>query len=322
MDIEKSTLLGQTQSGNDVRVYVDDDTSTISTGLKKVRIVIIDKDTQLAIEQVDVYSSADAIVFDDGLYLPDKLKELLSYTNTNPVTADIGGIQKGTVFNKVDWKDILNNLTHPYVAPTIVSFTSNKSADLFYEDGTNLAPITFEVTVSKGSSNFKSIVLEQDGQSVYTCRKIDLSIGGSESITYTNDLLEETSFRIKITDNDGKVYYSDELLYRFKDPIYVGVIDNLANLDSSYIKDNFEKILTDTSIEISLSPSSQRMIIIYPDDYIPYSILDPNKLQIFKSFYEKGNVDMNMANKSTKSYSYIATDLTTQTDFKLIIEFR
>ena len=314
----KRTLLGNDQDGNQIYAMFDADETSTSNQLRKVRICIIDKATQEPREEVDVYTSADSVLFADGLDLVEELNELLTYTNLKPVTANIGGIQKGKVFNKANWKDIFNELLYPYVAPTIASFGQSKNPNSYYETGTNISPITFSTTINVGSEDIKGVILEQDGNPVYTFKTL-IPNGGSESINFTNDIKTETKFRIVVQDTDNKKYYSQYVDYRFRDPVFVGVVDAGVEITETLVK-SLSKYVTTRQIVHTMNPKSQRMIIVYTKSYVPESIIDKNGFEIIRSFNTNGNVSIVKANGVVEQYTYIMTDPTDQSNFKITIK--
>lgn len=314
----KRTLLGNDQDGNQIYAMFDADKAAANDQMRKVRICIIDKTTQEPREEVDVYTSADSVLFADGLNLIEELDGLLTYTNLKPVTANIGGIQKGKVFNKANWKDVFNELLYPYVAPTIASFGQSKNPNSYYETGTNISPITFSTTINVGSDDIKSVILEQDGNPVYTFKTLTPN-GGSESINFTNDIKTETKFRIIVQDAKDKKYYSSYANYRFRDPVFVGVIDTGVEITETLVK-SLSKYVTTGQIVHTMNPKSQRMIIVYPKTYVPKSIIDKNGFEIIKSFNTQGNVSIVKANGVVEQYTYIVTDPTDQSNFKITIK--
>lgn len=316
---EQNILLGSV--GENKNLVLMANTSDDSNQLRKVRICIIDTSTQTIKEEVDVYTSADAIYFDNGLTLPEQLEDLLSYNNMNPVPVTVGGIEKGTKFIGVNWKDIMNKLLYPYQAPTINSFEQDKDPSLFYEKGTDIAPITFNVSVSKGSHSIESVSLIKDGLNIH---QFNIgSDGGSDSVSISTKIDVESTFKICIADSNGVKTYSNEFIYRFRDPIYIG----LGSLDIQITENSIKamtKIITDESVEngvtITLNPSDQCIIIAYPSSYIPYSIKDQNGLEIINSFAEKGSVTTAMEDGTYIVYNWIKSDTTTQSNFKLNIK--
>lgn len=315
---EQNILLGSVGENN---VVLMTDNSEDSNQLRKVRICIIDASTQTISEEVDVYTTADAVYFENGLTLPEQLEDLLSYNNTTPVTADVGGIKKGTKFIGVNWKEIMNKLLYPYQPPTIDSFTYDKDPSLFYEKGTDISPITFNVAISKGSHSIESVFLIKDGLNIH---QFNIgSDGGTDSVSISTRIDTETTFKICITDLNGVKTYSDEAVYKFRDPIYVGLGSTDAQITENSIK-AMTKIITDKSITdgviVTLNPSDQCMIIAYPSSYIPYSVKDLNGLEIINSFADKGSIATTMEDGTYIVYNWMKTDPTTQSDFKINIK--
>ncbi|MBR1987801.1 MAG: hypothetical protein IKA36_02050 [Clostridia bacterium] len=318
---EQNILLGSTGDGNEIYATTISEPvvyANTSEVLRKVRISIVDKASNATIEEVDVYTSADAITFQNGLTLPEELDTRLQYSNMRPVPQTIGGIDKGSNFVNMKLQDLITQLLYPYVKPTFVSFTQSKSPSSYYEKGTDIAPITFTVNVEVGSENINIVGLEKDGNKIGAFENIATASGGIDSVE-VDSVMEECTFRAYVTDAKGNTYTSNTATYRFIDPIYIGVVDESVTITENIVK-GFQKFLTTSSAIASLNPQEHCMVIAYPSTFKPTSIKDPNGFEIISSFTELGNTKMYRADNTEVTYTWMKSDPTTQNGFKITVK--
>lgn len=291
------------------------------TELRNVRINIMDADTGESVEEVNVLSSADAIQFKDSKrYLPEELAYQLAYTNTNKTPITVGGIEAGTSFVGKNLKKMFDDLLYPY-APPEVNFSSNNK-DIFFEEGVNISPITFEVDITKRSEDIKSVALYRSGAKV-----ADLTVnpsGGVIKYTYSSVIDKDCTMNVKVSDKGGAVVTSNILEFRFNKPIYMGVVNTDAEITEVLIKSLHKEVKYDLSF--SGLASNEITHQFYPDEQsfffaaplnAPLKIYDQNGFNITNSFDKKGIAITNPDGTKSDEYSYYISNKTTQEDFYL-----
>lgn len=286
---------------------------------RKVRVNIMDAQTGAAIEEVDVLTSADSVLFDDNATLPEKLDYLIRYSDTNPSTAAIGGIPKGTEYNNTPLQDIIEELLHPYVKPIVV--LNSSKTDIYYEYGIDIAPVQFTATVVKESNPITSVELWRDTSS-YGSFPIGAD-GGTGSLTYNQTISSNTSFTVKAKDDTNTLYSSEAIRYIFNQPIYYGSAGT-AEVTESLIKglpNKHIKFGSYSNIDFvdSFSPTNQCFMFAYRSyigDSEKVTILDANKMNITNSF-ERGKLNIVDKTNAVVSYTWLRSNVTTQKNFEL-----
>lgn len=311
-----TNALGYTIS---VTPYGTSDGVTINeTELRKIRINILDKDTGEAIEEVDVYTSAESVLFKDGRYLPEELIYITSYTNYVKTPSAIGGIAEGTSFTSVQFKDLITQLLYPYTPP-VFTFSSTIGSR-YYEMGIDISPITFMTNISKKSNDISSVELWR-GMSKYGSFKNFPATGGTGSYNYTEKLDSSSSFQLKVNDGYG-IYTSDPITVIFNTPIYYGSANNvdetILKLMNKYIEyDN----INDIEFNGTVSPDEKCIVFAYksyPGDGETIHVYDTNGMDITRSFEsEKTQV---LIGTSMVNYTCWKSNVTKQSDFKITIK--
>lgn len=319
MSIEEVTNT-VSESGEKIEYSVKAVSEDGETGLRKVRVNIIDKDTGEPIEEVDVYTSADAVTFADNRTLPQELDYIMKYTNSNKMPSTLGGLSAGTSFSEKPIKDILTELLYPYVKPNIG--LSSSATNSYYEKGINISPITITLKVEKTSENITNAVLYKDGLKLSDFQNIS-SEGGIDSYKYTGSIASSTKFVAKVTDTKGNTYDTNTISLVFNDPIYIGCVASNINIDQGVIK-TLSKIINysnanNININKKLSPTEECFLIAYKSysgDSEKVTIYDTNGYNITASF-EKSKISITNAAGESVSYTVLKSNPTSQTDFNI-----
>lgn len=295
----------------------------MSTSLRKVRINILDKDTGEAIEEVDVFTSADSVIFEDGKTLPDELVYLSSYTNNAKTPVSVGGIDEGSTFTLVQFKDLFERLLYPYTAPSF-NFTSTLSKR-YYEYGVDISPISFITNITKKSENITAVELWRNGSKYDSFKNIPPS-GGTGTYNYTEKLNTTSSFVLKVFDEIGQVYLSEPIQPIFNYPVYYGAAFGNVNNDMLKLMNKYIDYENINHIQFTgyVSPDHQGIVIGYKS-YIggneEIKITDTNGLDITASF-EKENIQFLDVLGNMINYTYWKSNITKQTKFKINVEIR
>ena len=126
-------------------------------------------------------------------YTPDKLPDV-TYTNKEPVPVGLGGVAKGTTFDKTPIQDVITMLLYPYQQPAITQFTSNlkQNFKLGESTGSNLI-LTWNTSnqdnIKDNSITFyfnnKELPKEEfpkQGSKTFTVEPVALQTQGSKTI--------------------------------------------------------------------------------------------------------------------------------------------
>ena len=231
----------------------NDDTSTLTdsagSSLRCVRLNIVDAQSMTSIEEVDVYTTADAVYYNTATKetIIDYINFRLAYTNSVPLPEDIGAFHKGDIFNEMDLKDVLKGILYPNITPTVELSCSLPSTPNFV--GQDISPIEFTLTLSNVLNGAATLAyLVKDGSNVATFANLPNG-DGSTTYTYSGEVEKEHKFKAVVTFPNG-TFESEELEIPFINPIYLSFnSENRPNVDNPI------QSLTDTSYEFSILPS-------------------------------------------------------------------
>ena len=236
-----------------VQPRANDDTSALADGagssLRCVRLNIVDAQSMTSIEEVDVYTTADAVYYNTATKetIIDYINFRLAYTNSVPLPEDIGAFHKGDIFNEMDLKDVLEGILYPNITPTVELSCSLPSTPNFV--GQDISPIEFTLTLSNVLNGAATLAyLVKDGSNVATFANLPNG-DGSTTYTYSGEVEKEHKFKAVVTFPNG-TFESEELEIPFINPIYLSFnSENRPNVDNPI------QSLTDTSYEFSTLPS-------------------------------------------------------------------
>ena len=236
-----------------VQPRANDDTSALADGagssLRCVRLNIVDAQSMTSIEEVDVYTTADAVYYNTATKetIIDYINFRLAYTNSVPLPENIGAFHKGDIFNEMDLKDVLEGILYPNITPTVELSCSLPSTPNFV--GQDISPIEFTLTLSNVLNGAATLAyLVKDGSNVATFANLPNG-DGSTTYTYSGEVEKEHKFKAVVTFPNG-TFESEELEIPFINPIYLSFnSENRPNVDNPI------QSLTDTSYEFSTLPS-------------------------------------------------------------------
>lgn len=242
-----------------VQPRANDDTSTLTdsagSSLRCVRLNIVDAQSMTSIEEVDVYTTADAVYYNTATKetIIDYINFRLAYTNSVPLPEDIGAFHKGDIFNEMDLKDVLEGILYPNITPTVELSCSLPSTPNFV--GQDISPIEFTLTLSNVLNGAATLAyLVKDGSNVATFANLPNG-DGSTTYTYSGEVEKEHKFKAVVTFPNG-TFESEELEIPFINPIYLSFnSENRPNVDNPI------QALTDPSYEFDTFPNMDNVKI-------------------------------------------------------------
>ena len=294
--------------------------------LTKVRIELLDESTGNPITEVDAITSSKTIL----------------YTNPNPIPMDIGSLPKGTTFNSTPLSTILDGVLYAYTKPTITQIWLDngdlpdnviKNETIVKERHQTVSSFHYTVNVENGTASVLSCILKvykDDGTVDQQTAQLNSEVGKSYNFTFTvPDLIMNSTIEVTISDGTSNVI-GPYIKYKFVDPIYIGFASSDILTDyGELIPDNIDDIIIyfeglienpetgyfDTRhVDISDQYAScyevdfdhkQRL---HPFILIPtywgnaLAILDPNRLNITKSYSLISGVNLNIYGNEVVSY--------------------
>lgn len=259
----------------------------------------------------------------------DNINEDILYSNNTPTPKDIGGITKGSTFENMGLKEILENLLYPYVAPVIKSTSLTNYVEM--GNGSKVVG-AFTVSIAKGSKDITSAELKISDNTPNT-RDIlnsiigvnNLPCGDTYSVAFNiqNIQLSETNnTTIELTISDGTDTYSKVLVtFSHIYAKYVGVADSIESLETS-LTSSTKSITPKGAFTYFYNAANQIPFFAYPVSYGKLSkIQDANGFDVTNTFGTKTVSVTNSYNKTIDYYVYYLLNPTTISNFKFTFTY-
>ena len=209
--------------------------------LTKVRIELLDEDTGTPITEVDAITSSEVIM----------------YTNSTPMPANVGSLDKGTTFDNVSLKTILDGILYSYAIPTIKEITIDNSdfsntvinnTTITKQKHSTVPSFAYTVSVDNGTSNMLSCVLKvykSDSTVEQQTAQVNTEIGKSYNFTFNiSEITMDSTIEVTISDGINSIT-GPYVYYKFADPIYVGFASPDIMTDyNELIPDNMDRIVS------------------------------------------------------------------------------
>ena len=206
------------------------------------------------------------------------LKEQTIYTDTSETgaTVTVGGVAKGKKYVNTDIIQVIDDILHPYVAPTGVSLTMAATGGTF-EAGTTVQVTTGTVKWTNGSQLISRAEVLQGSTVVGSA---DLSASATTStITLTNPIsvTANTSFTARVTDAT-KTTSGGNVGYTFVYPFYWGVVDADVTAPTAEQVAALTKVVQAKGNKtFTYTTNGQRKVVAYPKAYGTLKkAIDPN----------------------------------------------
>lgn len=206
------------------------------------------------------------------------LKEQTIYTDTSETgaTVTVGGVAKGKKYANTDIIQVIDDILHPYVAPTGVSLTMAATGGTF-EAGTTVQVTTGTVKWTNGSQLISKAEVLQGSTVVGSA---DLSASATTStITLTNPIsvTSNTSFTARVTDAT-KTTSGGNVGYSFVYPFYWGVVDADVTAPTAEQVAALTKVVQAKGNKtFTYTTNGQRKVVAYPKAYGTLKkAIDPN----------------------------------------------
>lgn len=212
------------------------------------------------------------------------VKEQTVYTDTsaNGATVSVGGIAKGKKYTNADIITVIDELLHPYVAPTGVSLTLSEGGGVF-ECGVTKTVSTGTVRWTNGSQNITKAEILQGGSPV-----AEVSVGSAVTSIACNpespiQITTNTSFSARVTDPTKQVS-GGNVSYTFVYPFYHGIVTTTTP-DEGTVKALTKDVSTKGNKAYTQDMNANYACIAYPKSYGALkSILDPSGFENIGSF--------------------------------------
>ena len=245
---------------------------------------------------------------------PESDANIISYIDTEPVINAIGGISAGTTYPDGTVQQVLYDLLHPYVKPTVsISASPNGTVR---EKGDTVATPVFTANVGKKSANITKVEFFVNNSSVGTVDS-PKATGGTEKFNYNQNITANTTVYANVTDAKNGVTKSNTITYTFVYPFYVGSLDasvsapNEANIESME-----KKIVSKSTQTYTYTVNNKRMCCACPPGWTLTKITDPNNFDVTSTF-ATSTVQVTGLDGTAQNYTVYLSEPTTQSSFKV-----
>ena len=211
-----------------------------------------------------------------------KKQTIYTDNSANGATVAIGGIAKGKKYENANVVDIINDLLHPYVAPSSVGLTLIGVNGGTFEMGTTQSVTGATIRWTAGSQNVTKVELLKANSPV---AEAPVASGTSQAVTYTEEITANTSFSARVTDAT-KTTTGGNVSFNFVYPFYQGVVASGTALDQTAITGLNKVIQSKGNKTYSYTTEgAQQVVFAYPKSYGNLtSILDPNNFECLDTF--------------------------------------
>ena len=239
-----------------------------------------------------------------------KTQTIYTDSSANGATVAIGGIEKGKKYENANVVDIINDLLHPYVAPTGIRLTLGGVNGGVFEMGSTQSVTGATVNWTRGSQNVTKAEVMVGGSPVGAA---DVSSDtGSSSVSLTQEVKANTTFTARVTDAT-KQTTGGNVTFTFVYPMYQGVVAAETTLDQGAITGLSKVVQTKGNKTYSYTTSgSQQVVFAYPQSYGDLkSVLDPNNFECLDTF-TKTTVSITGLDSTPQQYNVYAVTTNVQ----------
>ena len=239
-----------------------------------------------------------------------KTQTIYTDNSANGATVAIGGIAKGKKYENANVVDIINDLLHPYVAPTNIRLTLGGVNGGVFEMGSTQSVTGATVNWTRGSQNVTKAEVMVGGSPVGAA---DVSSDtGSSSVSLTQEVSANTTFSARVTDAT-KQTTGGNVTFTFVYPMYQGVVAAETTLDQGAITGLTKVVQTKGNKTYSYTTNgSQQVVFAYPQSYGDLkSVLDPNNFECLDTF-TKTTVSITGLDSTPQQYNVYAVTTNVQ----------
>lgn len=239
-----------------------------------------------------------------------KTQTIYTDSSANGATVAIGGIEKGKKYENANVLDIINDLLHPYVAPTGIRLTLGGVNGGVFEMGSTQSVTGATVNWTRGSQNVTKAEVMVGGSPVGAA---DVSSDtGSSSVSLTLEVKANTTFSARVTDATQQTT-GGNVTFTFVYPMYQGVVAAETTLDQGAITALSKVVQTKGNKTYSYTTEgSQQVVFAYPQSYGDLkSVLDPNNFECLDTF-TKTTVSITGLDSTPQQYNVYAVTTNVQ----------
>lgn len=223
----------------------------------------------------------EAVQIDADTTLNDKIY----YSTDVPTTATVGGVESGTTYTNADIIKVLDDILHPYVAPT-VSITTTKTPT-YYELGTSIE-VGVTVTPTLGSKALTKVAILKNAV------EDEVVTDSSNPLSKTYTLDTTTTFNGRVSDGVNTVDTTGSTKFTFIRPYYYGTIPSTELASKADITADqihaLTKVVKPTGVQYSVPFSGSTCYQVLATIGTLSQVLDPNNFDYTAAWQSYGQV--------------------------------
>lgn len=249
--------------------------------------------------------------------MQQQMQESALYSTTVPTVNAFGGIPAGWTCDGMTVAAVLDQLLHPWVAPTVSASTSPNGG--VREKGNAVTISAVSVTVTPKSSSIAQIAVysSHDSSTALATLTDGVSAGGTFSLSFTGIELSSvnTYFIAKVLDTTGETTTKNTSTFTFVYPYYYGAVADAAP-DADTVAALTKKVEAKGTKTYAFTADNARACFAYPKSYGAIAtILDANGFNVTDTFTQTEVSITGLDGTAQSYYVYTANTASTISDF-------
>ena len=228
------------------------------------------------------------------------------YTSDKPSTISVGGIPLGYTSSGISIVELIDNMLHPYKAPSITLSISPNT--ILYELGNTVSSLTISTNITQGSGSIESVNILKNNTVI--------SSGTTNIESTQTNIRENVTYSATVSDGTTTVN-SNVININFINPIYIG---SLSEVSASNIKAMTKRVVKVSNQNYIYNITNKRMCIAIPSGWTLKTIIDTNGFDITKSF-TKSTINIYCLDGVTRPYTVYYSEPTSQNNFTVKFNF-
>lgn len=256
---------------------------------------------------------------DNELLKVKTAKEALIYTDesANGATVTVGGVVKGKKYADTPIMQILDDILHPYVAPSAFKMTLSPTNGGVFEKGTTINLTSGTVSWSAGSQNVNKVEIK-NGSTVLGSNSLSTA-ATSSAVSFTLAVKDTTTISSTITD-PTKSYAGANVTFTYVYPLYHGTTTTEIPT-AAEIQAMTKHVEVKGTKTYSFTSNNARCVFAYPSSYGNVSkIFDPNNFDVTSTF-TKSTVSITGLDGTAQTYNVYVNSASTVTNFNFKFQF-
>lgn len=244
----------------------------------------------------------------------------VKYTNTTPMPATVGGLEKGTTFSNMDFKTLFNRLLYPYIEPSISNIVITPSATILEKGNIfSLTKIQFKITTpSLQDSDSITYNFKSNNTTFNTLTSSDRNVSATSMLSINSN----ASISVEVVDKVNTKSKTFSLInYKFIDPFYYGIINSNDDITQVLIKSKTKLLQEKGNKTLKFTTNNQKMLFAYPKSYGALKIIyDANNFNVFNTFSVK-EVNVTSNDGSSVPYYVYTNDASSVSNYNMQFVF-